>query len=172
LYAVLAGPIRARLSRVVRSEEIEDRLHEVMVIVLEAIRCGELQAPERLPGFVRTVTRRRIVAHIRSQVFQRQWLVDGVEMVASHDESPEDCAVRQERIERLTRVLRRLKKRDREILERFYLREQNAQQICAEMRLTETQFRLFKSRAIARCVSLVQPLAKPRPIRVTSPDPS
>jgi DNA-directed RNA polymerase specialized sigma subunit len=68
--------------------------------------------------------------------------------------------------------LRRLKKRDREILERFYLREQNAQQICAEMRLTETQFRLFKSRAIARCVSLVQPLAKPRPIRVTSPDPS
>ena len=176
LYAVLAGPVRARLSRVVSSEEIEDRLHEVMVIVLEAIRRGELQDPDRLPGFVRTVTRRRIVAHIRSQVFRRQWLVDGVEMVASHDESPEDRALRQERIDRLARILRCLNKLDREILERFYLREESAQQICTEMRLTETQFRLFKSRAIARCVDMAQPLTQPlaqtRRARVTAQDPS
>jgi RNA polymerase sigma-70 factor, ECF subfamily len=157
LYAAFAGPVRVRLSRVVSSEEIEDRLHEVVVIVLEAIRRGEIHDPERLPGFVRTVTRRRMVAHIRGQIFRRQWLVDGVEMIASHDESPEDSAVRQERIARLAAVLRRLKQRDREILERFYLHEQPAQQICAEMSLTETQFRLFKSRAIARCFDLAQP---------------
>ncbi|HLX46067.1 MAG TPA: sigma-70 family RNA polymerase sigma factor [Bryobacteraceae bacterium] len=160
LYAELAGPVRARLSRVVSPEEIGDRLHEVMVIVLEAVRRGELQDPDRIPGFVRTVTRRRIVAYIRGQVFRRQWMVDGVEMVASRGESPEEGVVRQERIDRLTKVLRCLKKRDREILERFYFREQNAQEICAEMRLTETQFRLFKSRAIARCVDLAQPPPK------------
>lgn len=40
--------------------------------------------------------------------------------------------------------------RDREILMRFYLDEQSQDQICAEMGLTETQFRLLKSRAKAR----------------------
>ena len=32
----------------------------------------------------------------------------------------------------------------------FYLREQSQEQICEEMKLTETQFRLLKSRAKAR----------------------
>ncbi len=40
--------------------------------------------------------------------------------------------------------------RDREILTRFYLMEQSQQQICDQMCLTETQFRLLKSRAKAR----------------------
>lgn len=154
LYAALAAPLRARLSRVVSPEEVEDSLHEVVVIVLGAIRRGEVRDPARLPGFVHTITRRRMVAHIRRRIFQRSVHVDGVEMVASHDHSPEEHLARHERIEQMTRVLRRLNARDREILERFYLREQRAEQICREMRLTETQFRLFKSRAIARCSDL------------------
>jgi RNA polymerase sigma-70 factor (ECF subfamily) len=43
-----------------------------------------------------------------------------------------------------------LSDRDREILTRFYLDEQTQEQICGEMNLTETQFRLLKSRAKAR----------------------
>jgi len=43
-----------------------------------------------------------------------------------------------------------LKDHEREILRRFYLEEQTQEQICAEMGLTETQFRLLKSRAKAR----------------------
>jgi DNA-directed RNA polymerase specialized sigma24 family protein len=48
------------------------------------------------------------------------------------------------------RVLNSLPKRDREVLARFYLEEQAHGQICREMGLTETQFRLVKSRAKAR----------------------
>jgi len=40
--------------------------------------------------------------------------------------------------------------RDREILTRFYLQEQTQEEICAEMNLSDTQFRLLKSRAKAR----------------------
>ena len=40
-----------------------------------------------------------------------------------------------------------LSQRNRDILERFYLEEQRPEQICEEMDLTETQFRLLKSRA-------------------------
>ena len=47
-------------------------------------------------------------------------------------------------------VLYSISERDREILTRFYLREQSQEQICEDMNLTETQFRLLKSRAKAR----------------------
>ena len=47
-------------------------------------------------------------------------------------------------------VLKGISRRDREILTRFYLQEQTQEQICSEMKLSETQFRLLKSRAKAR----------------------
>jgi len=47
-------------------------------------------------------------------------------------------------------VLRGVSDRDREILTRFYLMEQTQQEICDGMSLSETQFRLLKSRAKAR----------------------
>jgi DNA-directed RNA polymerase specialized sigma24 family protein len=48
------------------------------------------------------------------------------------------------------RVLNAVPKRDREVLVRFYLKEEDPDIICREMELTETQFRLIKSRAKAR----------------------
>jgi RNA polymerase sigma-70 factor, ECF subfamily len=50
----------------------------------------------------------------------------------------------------MTRVLRNLSWRDREILTRFYLRGESQERVCSEMNLTGTQFRLLKSRAKAR----------------------
>jgi len=163
LYSSLTAPIRARMSRVVGPEDLDDSLHEVVVIILGAIRREKLRDPERLACFVNTIARRRMVAHVRSRMLQRR-LVDGVDVVASPDRSPEESAAHQERVEQLARVLRRLNPRDREILERFYFNEQNHEQICREMRLTETQFRLFKSRAIARCFELAS-RPPPRPLR-------
>ena len=55
-----------------------------------------------------------------------------------------------QRADMINRVLGELSERDREILTRFYLLEQSQDQICSEMALTETQFRLLKSRAKAR----------------------
>ncbi len=47
-------------------------------------------------------------------------------------------------------AVRRLGPVDRELLTRFYLMEQSQQQICSEMGLTDTQFRLIKSGAMAK----------------------
>ena len=47
-------------------------------------------------------------------------------------------------------TLQQLSERDREILTRFYLHEETQEEICQDMSLTETQFRLLKSRAKAR----------------------
>jgi len=48
------------------------------------------------------------------------------------------------------RVLNSVRKRDREVLIRFYLKEQTAPEICRDMDLSDTQFRLIKSRAKTR----------------------
>ena len=62
---------------------------------------------------------------------------------------PEQNAARLQRAEMMRAVLSSLLPREREVLTRFYLDEQPQRQICRDMRLTDTQFRLLKSRAKA-----------------------
>src|ERR1700749_5161720 len=68
LYAALIDCARARLFQSVDPQSVEDHLHEIMIVVLGAIRQGELRDPECVMGFVRTVTRRRVSAHIRASI--------------------------------------------------------------------------------------------------------
>jgi DNA-directed RNA polymerase specialized sigma24 family protein len=63
---------------------------------------------------------------------------------------PERSAIERQNAQLALRVLNGVSKRDREVLIRFYLKEQTAPEICRDMELTETQFRLIKSRAKAR----------------------
>ena len=158
LYAALSDGVCASLFRNVDAQSIEDGLHEILIVVLEAIRGGELRDPRRLLGFVRTVTRRRVAAHIRSAIQGRQRFVPvgAVDPVAPVEQSPEERTAQREQVDRVRKVLNGLRPRDREIVERFYLREQVPRQICEEMGLTMTQFRLYKSRAIARCFDLAR----------------
>lgn len=103
-------------------------------------------------GFVRTIVRRQVAAHIDKVVHNRREQVelDSTVRVADTRENPEESAIFRQRAELIQRVLGELPERDREILTRFYLYEQSQDQICEDMSLTETQFRLLKSRAKAR----------------------
>jgi RNA polymerase sigma-70 factor, ECF subfamily len=163
IYIALTNGVRARLVRSIETDAVEDRLHEILVIVVEAIQRGELRDPGRLMGFVQTVTRRRVVAHIRNASFQRRRFVtvDYIEPIAPLEDDPERCAARREQAARIRVVLRRLGARDREIMERFYFEQQPPAQICHEMKLTATQFRLYKSRAIARCCDFARERLSP-----------
>jgi len=64
----------------------------------------------------------------------------------------------------MKQVLRSLSAKDQEILTRFYLDEQTQEEICEEMRLNETQFRLLKSRAKARFGELGRKKLQKNPI--------
>jgi RNA polymerase sigma-70 factor (ECF subfamily) len=156
LFIELMHHSRLTLRRVVESQAVEDRLQEIVAIVLEAIRTGELRDPERLQGFARTVMHRRVLAHIRHKAFERRSFADAgaTESHVAADLSPEELLLRRERLTILETILQCLEVRDREILSRFYLQEQSRCQICREMQLSDTQFRLYKSRAKARCSML------------------
>lgn len=152
LYLLFSKGIRFYLCRQLGPQELDDKVHDTFVVVVQAIRRGELREPQRLMGFVRTIVRRQVAAHIDKVVHSRrdQMDMESTVRVADPRGSPEDAAIFRQRNELLQRVLDELGKRDREILTRFYLREQSQEQICTEMALTETQFRLLKSRAKAR----------------------
>lgn len=152
LYALFSRGVRFYLCRQLGPQELDDKVHDTFLIVVQAIRKGELREPERLMGFVRTVVRRQVVAHIDSAVQSRKERASFEYVLGITDgrTNPEQDAIAHQREEIMERVLRSISRRDREILTRFYLLGQSQEQICAEMKLTETQFRLLKSRAKSR----------------------
>jgi RNA polymerase sigma-70 factor, ECF subfamily len=153
LYQLFARSIRFHLCRQLGPNELEDRVHDTFVIVIQAIRRGDLREPERLMGFIRTVVRRQISSYIEQTIHRRREqgeLDHGTFSMVDRDSSPEQRAIDQQRREMMEGILGRLGSRDREILIRFYLHEQTQEEICDQMGLSETQFRLLKSRAKAK----------------------
>jgi RNA polymerase sigma-70 factor (ECF subfamily) len=152
LYKLFSRGIRYYLCRQLGPQELEDKVHDTFLIVVNAIRKGDLREPERLMGFVRTVVRRQVAAYIEQAVHTRREQADlesGV-TVADRTQNPEQEAMIRQKAELMKSALEALSQRDRDILVRFYLQEQSQEQICREMSLTETQFRLLKSRAKAK----------------------
>ncbi|HEY2844500.1 MAG TPA: sigma-70 family RNA polymerase sigma factor [Bryobacteraceae bacterium] len=139
------GYLRRRLG----AQDATDLAHDVFLVVVEAIRRDELRESARLMGFVRTVLQRRIATHLRATMRHRS-----CEQEIEDQVSLADCGMRpdhnvecRERAEMMQQVFSSLSSREREVLDRFYLQEQSAQQIRSEMRLTCTNYRVLKSRA-------------------------
>ena len=152
LYRVFSRGVRFYLCRQLGPQDLDDKVHDTFLIVVQAIRKGELREPERLMGFVRTVVRRQVAAQIDRSVQSRreQAELDSSAAVSDHRDTPEEAAILRQHEQVAETVLRSVSGRDREILTRFYLMEQTQEEICDEMNLSETQFRLLKSRAKAR----------------------
>jgi RNA polymerase sigma-70 factor (ECF subfamily) len=153
LYGIFAKGIRYFLLRNLGPEDLDDKVHDCFLIVAQAIKNGELREPERLMGYVRTVVKRQIAGSIDIAVQQRRTRVefdDTLFSVSDWRDNPEVTVMARQRAEIARRVLNGVSRRDREILNRFYVLEQSQEQICGEMGLSYNQFRLLKSRAKAR----------------------
>ncbi|MBL8177925.1 MAG: sigma-70 family RNA polymerase sigma factor, partial [Bryobacterales bacterium] len=109
-------------------------------------------------GYVRSVVRRHGALCIGLKIKARRRLVDVCTAAdwAAADPDQEANLLSRERSDLMHRGLGRLCKRDRELITRFYLQGESLHQICQEMNLTATQFRLFKSRAKAKLAAWTQ----------------
>jgi RNA polymerase sigma-70 factor (ECF subfamily) len=151
LYRVLNRGIRYYLGRQLGDQDLEDKLHEILLIVVSAIQKGHVREPERIMGFVRTVAQRQVAAHIQRVVHSHRKegeLTPGLD-IADRKQDPERLAMMRQKMQLMKNILAQMSERQREILVRFYCDEQTPEQICQEMALTETQFRVAKSRAKA-----------------------
>ena len=158
LYRHLASGARWFLQRRLGTQDVEDRVHDLFLVIVETIRRGDLREPERLMGFVRTLLNRQLSSEISRIIRAREHslTLEAATSLTSTDPNPEHQAATQQKVALMKRVLKRMSRREFEVLNRFYLREQPPQRIQLEMGLTATQFHLLKSRAKARLTRLIQ----------------
>jgi RNA polymerase sigma factor (sigma-70 family) len=133
------------------SSHAEEVVNDIFIAVITNIRRGCIEDGRTLPGYIRTIMHRRIATEIHELKRRRnESSFEDVVPVSDRRPNPEQEHADSERRQLAIRILASLPPKQREILRRFYFEEQRAEQICADMNLTETQFRLLKSRAKAR----------------------
>jgi RNA polymerase sigma-70 factor, ECF subfamily len=138
--------------------DVDDKLHDLFLIIVEAIRSGELREPSRLMGFVRTILYRQLNLEISLIIRKRETSADvtSLNFLPAMEPTPEDAAASQQKIGIMRQVLGEMRQKDREILTRFYLEEQSPERIQREMGLSKRQFDLLKTRAKARLEEAVR----------------
>src|SRR5580658_3835033 len=158
LYQNLVSGARLFLQRRLGTLDIDDKVHDLFLTIVDAIRRGEIREPERLMGFVRTVLYRQLNLAV-SRIIRNRETTAGIEAadeISGSGPTPERQTLDHEKIALMKQVLREMNDRDFEVLTRSYIREQPQERICADMGLTTTQFQLLKSRAKARLSELIR----------------
>jgi RNA polymerase sigma factor (sigma-70 family) len=152
LYRYIVRHLRPLAECRLGAEEADDIAHETLMIAVQNIRNGELRHHQALRSYLQTVVRRLIAARIVHLIQRRRRSVelgDALTILPAKG-TPESEILHRERRDLMDRLMKQLQARDCELLTRFYLEGQPFREICADMQITETQFRLFKSRAKAK----------------------
>ena len=148
-----ADGVRIVINRIVHSESVtEDLVQETFRIVLKKVRGGDVREPERLSGFIMGVARISALDHARKmRRDSSQEDLSSAEQIPDSQPGPFDELVRKERAELVRRVIGELKvERDREVLFRYYIAEEDKDQICADLGLTSQQLYSVLFRALKR----------------------
>jgi RNA polymerase sigma-70 factor (ECF subfamily) len=132
---------------------LADDLHqETFRVVLERLRGRGIGEPEKLAGFVRATARNLFIGEVRKRT--RRKTDDDSEAVertvdVGHGQYAE--AVRAQQAAAIRELLGELgTERDREILMRFYLAEDDKEAICADLGLSSLHFNRVLHRAKQR----------------------
>ena len=127
----------------------DDLAQDTLTIALEKIRTRSVRDPERLSGFVASLARNLVIEHGRHAKRNRHIAVEEAGDIRDATGDPLDHLLQAERDAIVRRVIRDLPtERDREILFRYYVDEQDKDEICAALGLTREHFTrvLFRAR--------------------------
>jgi RNA polymerase sigma-70 factor (ECF subfamily) len=141
------------IGRIVYNESVtEDLSQETFRISLEKIRDGDVREPERLSGFICGVARNIAIDYVRKmRRSANQEEIGKAEEIRDPRPDQFEHLLHKERAEIVRQVLRELKvERDREVLSRYYIAEEDKDQICADLDLTSHQFNSVIFRALKR----------------------
>ena len=141
------------IGRIVHNESAtEDLSQETFRISLEKIRDGGLREPERLSGFICGVARNIAIDYIRKmRRSTNQEEIINAEQIRDPQPDQLEQLWRKERAEIVRQLIGEIKvDRDREVLSRYYIGEEDKDQICAALGLTSHQFNSVIFRALKR----------------------
>jgi RNA polymerase sigma-70 factor, ECF subfamily len=141
------------LRRVTRDPATAEDLHqETFRLALEKIRLGEIREPEKLPGFLTSLARNLATEDARRGIRRGQWHdhdPERVEQASDPEPGQLSALLRKERAAIVRRVIGELEQdRDRQLLFRYYIAEEEKEQICRDLALDQVHFNrvLFRAR--------------------------
>jgi RNA polymerase sigma-70 factor (ECF subfamily) len=142
---------------------VDDICQDVMCLAIEKIRAGAVREPERLSGFVAGLARTRVIEYFRNVDARGTREARSQESPPGPASSPLEQLLAHEQAEIVRAVLEELSSdRDRQILFRYYLAEEDKLRICKDLKLTSLQFNrvLFRARERFRHLLASRPAAR------------
>ncbi len=143
-------------------DEAEDLAQEALIVTLRRLRAGELEDPSRVSGYLL-----RTALYVQRGALRRQaesrlvYEVEEVDQFVDDKADPLAHLDRSERQELLRRALSWLSQpRDRELLNRHYLLEEDKLDVCAELNLSVEHFDRVLYRAKQRLAKLLKPFTQ------------
>ena len=150
LYCLVQRGLRYHLRRRLSRDNVDSQVSKILTNVVQAIRKGDLGEPEQLLDFVRTIANRLIACESEHRMEHRRQNGRGEDIFAAVTPPGTQEKIRlAKKVEVMKKVLAGIGSKQRDALERYYLRGQPAEQICQGMWLTQDEFRLIKSLATA-----------------------
>jgi len=151
--------VKVIIRREVSDTAVADDLYqEIFWTVIEKVRQGSVREPEKLSGFVCGVARTHVMHHFR-RAERREISTENEEAVHLPPCGPDQLKelLQKEKADLVWQVLREMpNERDVQVLIRFYIAEEEKEQICADLGLTSLHFNLVLHRARSRYKELYE----------------
>ncbi|MCP4660935.1 MAG: sigma-70 family RNA polymerase sigma factor [bacterium] len=130
----------------------EDLFQETFHLALQKIRAGELREPHKLSGFLTGLARNLAIDHLRREAKHRAEAgPEALERLEHQSPTPLGSLLTREKASLIRRVLGELTTdRDRQILFRFYIAEEDKEEICEDLGLNSLHFNRVLHRARLR----------------------
>jgi len=134
-----------------------DLLNDAICTALEKYRAGQIEKPEQICGYIFQVAMNHLRNYRRSIGDRPERRADPQRIDSLPTETGDDLDIDDRTVDKVIRIMRSMDSaRDRTILVRFYLDEDDKESICRDMRLTPVQFDNVLHRARRRLRDLLE----------------
>ncbi|HKV23376.1 MAG TPA: sigma-70 family RNA polymerase sigma factor [Candidatus Acidoferrum sp.] len=133
-------------AKMLASETIDDLTQETYIRVLTSLRKDGVRQPERFGAFVNSICNNVLMEFYRSSSRTSPW-DDSYEEKPDQNVDIEGFMVTQQSKKRVRQVLGELPRKDRELLEAFFLQEREKDDVCAQFGVDREYFRVLLHRA-------------------------
>ncbi len=146
LYRRFARRVRLYGLRHLRdAQAAEDLVQDVLILVIQKLRAGEVREPERLGSFVLGTCRMVVRNKVRGDA-RRRALLDRFEIPSDAVESPAGLGLD---VSRLAECMAQLSERARTVTVLTFYADRSATEIAEEMWVSANNVRVMRHRALA-----------------------
>ena len=166
LYRRCNRGLRYWFAKQVSPQDVDDCVHDAWLDMARA--ASRLKRPECAMGYLMTIARRQVFKRIEHYRMQRT--IEPLEFTSVVDgcDDPEHRAIEKQELTLAAAVLRTMKPLDQELIVRGFLRDEPAEVTKRALGISETTYRIEKSRAKKRFAARVQKRLHARAFKVAA----